>query len=493
MSQGPCRLTLWQHGVGEAADGNETFTSSKGVDHNDHASAYSTSGNCTNTSWGVFFHNPPEQGSGIVIGKGDAAGGPLWNTHGEGKGSLNHRFYKIDDEISFVKKIEFPQIPEGAILENVDVYGRRADGRQGEWGHYPYIDKLDLDNPNHSQQLLLHAGVGGASELKGQPCPGGSGIPIGHRTYRCMYTNSGEIQGLYNAVKDTQGHDPRRDLYGKVVKKYCEADNERINDQVGGDYTCEDFGVSRETWCSQDERIKSDPGCTESIVGKGVYHKLAKAYCTENPGDIWCSCFNISSGVCSTDMAAAGCKHAYGALEENKEALGPAIEIGRAKAELDQLNKGSPEWEEVNKRLQELEAQNGYQILKDNAHCRQDACERGYLPENVKGNCKDSYKICGEDIDIKNQSNSDIVVACNTGIPYVLPSWWNDPLPPYERPRKPPYNLFPLNKTPMTHWPKKFRWRSKNVKYHVYSGAGLSTACCLCIIMMFMMMRMRRR
>jgi hypothetical protein len=79
MSQGPCRLTLWEHGV-NSQGANETFTGSKGVDHNDSASAYSTEGNCTNTSWAVFFHNPPEQGSGIVIGKGDAAGGPLWNT-----------------------------------------------------------------------------------------------------------------------------------------------------------------------------------------------------------------------------------------------------------------------------------------------------------------------------------------------------------------------------------------------------------------------------
>ena len=123
-----CKLILWENGVnGQGA--NETFTTSKGVDYNDTASAYSTEGDCSNTSWGLFEHNyepgerievpgkrgplgigraPPTyiegKGRGIIIGKGDAAGGPLWNTHGEGKGSLNHRFYKIDDEISFVKK-----------------------------------------------------------------------------------------------------------------------------------------------------------------------------------------------------------------------------------------------------------------------------------------------------------------------------------------------------------------------------------------------------
>jgi hypothetical protein len=72
-----CKLKLWQHGVGQAGDGNEEFTESRGVTHNDHATSYSTEGDCSNTSWGVFFHNPPEQGSGIIIGKGDAAGGPF--------------------------------------------------------------------------------------------------------------------------------------------------------------------------------------------------------------------------------------------------------------------------------------------------------------------------------------------------------------------------------------------------------------------------------
>jgi hypothetical protein len=46
---------------------------------------------------------------------------------------------------------------------------------------------LDLENPNHDQQLLT-------VDIKGAPCPGGFGIPIGHRTYRCMYKNNSEIQ-----------------------------------------------------------------------------------------------------------------------------------------------------------------------------------------------------------------------------------------------------------------------------------------------------------
>ena len=234
-----CKLTLWQNGV-NSQGANETFTTSKGVDHNDQATSYSTEGDCSNTSWGVFEHNyePGERievpgkrgplgigrapssyivgkGRGIIIGKGDDAGGPFHeNHHGEGKGSLNHRFYKINDEISFVKKIELPELPEGAIVEDMEIYGRRADPGQGEWGHYPFVDSVDLGNPNHSQQLLAHT-----PEIKGSPCAGATiGIPIGHRTYRCVYANNNEIQMLYSGLSG-EAADPRIDLYGRVVKK----------------------------------------------------------------------------------------------------------------------------------------------------------------------------------------------------------------------------------------------------------------------------------
>ena len=99
-------------------------------------------------------------------------------------------------------------------------------------------------------------------------------------------------------------------------------------------------------------------------------------------------------------------------------------------------------------------------------------------------------------------SNMDIVIACNTGLPYVKPDWWDDPIVPYEKKRKFPYNKFPLNKTPMFRFPlgkkkngkrQKFRWKSKNDRYHVYSGGGSIVMCCCCLIMMIMMMRLKRR
>ena len=504
-----CKLTLWENGVnGQGA--NETFTTSKGVDHNDSASAYSTEGDCSNTSWGLFEHNyePGEsvatsnmtsvegKGIGIIIGKGDAAGGPLWNTHGEGKGSLNHRFYKIDDEISFVKKIEIPTLPEGAITEDIEVYGRRADPRQGEWGHYPFVDKTDLNNPNHSQQWV-------SSTITGSPCPGATaGVPIGHRTYRCVYANNNEIQMLYSGLSGEAG-DPRIELYGRVVKKYCD-EIENISKSVGGGLTCEDMGASREEWCSIDKRIQTEPSCSKPLIGDEMYHRIAEAYCIANPGDEWCTCYNLKNNVCERtaipmESTAAGCKHAHGIINENKRAFGPAIAMQSAESKVAGATEGTPEHTEAVKKLAELKKLDGYPILVDNVHCRPDACESvlggGYIPENPKGSCAASYNFCDQDIDIRNMSNMDIVIACNTGLPYVKPDWWDDPIVPYEKKRKFPYNKFPLNKTPMFKLPKlkKFRWKSKNDRYHAYSGVGSITMCCCCLIMMIVMKRLKRR
>jgi hypothetical protein len=491
-----CKLTLWQHGV-NSQGANETFTTSKGVDHNDQATSYSTEGDCSNTSWGVFFHNPPEQGSGIIIGKGDAAGGPFHeNHHGEGKGSLNHRFYKINDEISFVKKIELPELPEGAIVEDMDIYGRRADA-QGEWGHYPFVDGTDLSNPNHSQQHLT-------LEIKGSPCPGAAaGIPIGHKTYRCVYADNNQIQMLYSGLSDKPA-DPRIDLYGRVVKKYCD-DNENINKQIGGGLTCEDMGASREEWCSVDQRIQTEPSCSKPLIGDEMYHKIAKAYCIANPEDEWCTCYNLKNNVCERtaipmESTAAGCKHAHGIINENKKAFGPAIAIQSAESKVASATEGTPAHTEAVKNLAELKKLDGYPILVDNVHCRPDACESvlggGYIPENPKGSCAASYNFCDQDIDIRNMSNMDIVIACNTGLPYVKPDWWDDPIVPYVKKRKFPYNKFPLNKTPMFKLPKlkKFRWKSKNDRYHAYSAGGLSfTSCLCCIIFMVISRTMSKR
>ena len=79
---------------------------------------------------------------------------------------------------------------------------------------------------------------------------------------------------LYSGLSDKPA-DPRINLYGRVVKKYCD-DNENINKQsVGGGLTCEDMGASREEWCSVDQRIQTEPSCSKPLIGDEMYHKMS--------------------------------------------------------------------------------------------------------------------------------------------------------------------------------------------------------------------------
>ena len=504
-----CKLILYTER--DSTGDSEEFSGDRVVTNNDQASSYKMTGDCYNTAWALFEDSSAVDGGtdgtygkGVIVGEHDK-GGPRRDDSEQSRkhhqrdvhdGNLNDdgiilsglgasgrvwpRFINHENKISFVKKIEFPEFPAGTIIEDVQIYGRRANPSYGQPDHYPYVNAMDAENPNRSNQVT--------ATTQGQPCPGATtAVPIGDRTYRCAYENSSQIQSLYSTIKDISGiYDPRIGLYGRVVSKFCD-NNENINLGVGGGLTCEDMGASRVTWCSVGERITKDVQCTTEILGDEDYDRIGRSYCIENPNTKWCECYNLSQGVCLTNMEAAGCKHAYGILDENKEALGPAIEIGRAKQDIDAGVEGAEE------ELARLQAQDGYPILRDNVHCRPDACERGFIPSgNVKGSCQVSYSICEQDIDIREASNSDVVVACNTGIPFKLPPWWNDPIE-YIRARKPPYNKFPLNLTPMTNWPKKFRWRSKNVKYHVYSGGGISCVSCLCCIIMILIMGMSKK
>ena len=208
------------------------------------------------------------------------------------------------------------------------------------------------------------------------------------------------------------------------------------------------------------------------------------------------------------NSTAAGCKHAHGILDGNKKAFGPAVAMQAAEVKVAEAEEGTPKHTEAVAILAELKKKDGYPILRDNVHCRPDACESvlggGYIPENPKGSCAASYNFCDQDFDIRNVSNLDIIVACNTGLPYVKPSWWDDPLPDtMEKTRKFPYNKFPLNKTPMFRFPfekqgtkgkrRKFKWKSKNDRYHAYSGGGFSCVSCLCCILLLLIMGMSKK
>jgi hypothetical protein len=479
-----CKLTLYEHDLGSGKSKEITASGFVGADFNDKTTSVKMTGDCTNTAWALMEHGEGNgYGNGIIIGKGDedkVLNINDANHHGEGKGSTNHRFYKWNDRVSHVQKID---IPTGTIQKDVRIYGKRSDGRAGQWGHYPYVNSGDFTTPNSMGQWIT------GSSNTGKPCPGGKGYPTGHRTFRCIYENAAEIQGLYSGLSNASGGDPRRDMYGEVVAEFCKDPN-RINEVVGGGKSCEDYGASRVDYCKQGDKIKTDPGCTKGIMGEADFNTVGTAYCASNSGDNWCSCYNLLNDVCSSNMNAAGCQDAHKFLDENKDAFGIVKEVEDAE---EAVKKGEPG---AQKKLDEAKAKNGYSILKSKTHCRPYACKDGFIPSNSTQGCAASYKICDKDIDIRNSTNTDIVIACNADFrPSALPDWWDDPFDDsfFDKDRVFPYTRFPLNKTPMYKFPKKFNWKSKNVRYHAYSGGGLICMCCLCLIILIMMKGGKKR
>ena len=236
--------------------------------------------------------------------------------------------------------------------------------------------------------------------------------------------------------------------YNDLVNEYC-SDIKNFTEQVGGGQTCADRVDSsmRSNWCLEDiERLKTDSRCTKEKLGN-AYDSMASTFCKRYVKDKWCTCYNLKNKVCSTVSDAAGCKY-YKDLDANKEHY-----------------------------------KDGYTILTNNAHCRPTTCNDGYIPHNVTSDCKDTYKFCGTDMNIRSMSNNEILMACNEGKPLELPEWWDDEFDEsfFDEDREFPFNKFPLKLLPITRWPTRFRWKDKNVRYVTY-GTIICLFVCIFII-----------
>jgi len=259
-------------------------------------------------------------------------------------------------------------------------------------------------------------------------------------------------------------------------------------------------------------RLKTNGKCSKEKLGN-MYHSTATSHCQTNPDDDWCICYNIKNKVCDTNSSAAGCKY-YENLEGNRKYFGeePEIEDPDNPGEMIACDP---------KKHGPCPYSDGYKILKQYAHCRPRVCDRGYIPESAISDCAPSYKICEKDVNIRSMSDSDIIVECNGELPpSALPDWWGDESTtihdrcqvdleewfskitgsklkqPEFGTRKPgfiiDFNKAPLNKTPMTCLPTRFRWRDRNVRYLTYTGTTSSSLCCCCCLLLIMLSLKRR-
>jgi len=256
--------------------------------------------------------------------------------------------------------------------------------------------------------------------------------------------------------------------YDTLVSDFC-AKPENVFSSIGGGRTCKEFdtdGSKVGTWCLVDDRMRSRTDACNKTNLKSSYGSTAKSFCRQNPQESWCSCYNISNNICVSNMDAAGCKEIIGNLDSAKEFL-----------------------------------KDGYDILKANAHCRPRVCnrpDRVFVPKGTLDDCKDSYRFCDKDIDIRTNTNSDIVLKCNKGMKASeLPDWWDeggDDDSWLTGDRSPPFDKFPLDQLPITEIPDEFDWEDDNVRYLTYGGAGSCVLCCCCIVViMIVMSRLKKK
>ena len=283
-------------------------------------------------------------------------------------------------------------------------------------------------------------------------CPGATKKyeKSGGKKYRCFYSNT-DVNELKTLKRDADNQE-QSSAWTKLIKQFC----------------------------GKNDRIITESACGKGEIADDMYIELAEAFCKSAAGQSnkWCACYNLKNKACDTNSNAAGCEY-HKVLEENRGAFGPEPDI--------------PDPNDSTKKIKGYS--DGYKILKDNAHCRARACnpEFHYVPANVKSDCQPSYNFCEKDINIQSMSNNDIVIECNGPNFGTLPDWWDEGGDPdfWKEKRCPPFDKSPLNKLPITCFPKKFKWKNKNVRYLTYSGLSSISSCCLC--MLIIMSSLKRR
>ena len=233
--------------------------------------------------------------------------------------------------------------------------------------------------------------------MRNDACPGGDGY------FTSKYNSSNYLECVYDKYDETRlrtlhattsGSNDKALTFSDLKTKFCAVSENVFKNPGGG--LCLEYDTAKtlaKEYCSVDNRItgKGDGAlCTRDNLGN-FYASVAEAYCKTTTGkaDLWCSCYNVTQGVCDTDSAAAGC---------DKKRLG-----------FDKLVEGTPS---------EFKTQwNGME------GCFEGVCQGPkYIPENSDQNCDRSVQICVQDFDFRTISGGSTINAtcnqtANTGSP----------------------------------------------------------------------------
>jgi hypothetical protein len=253
-----------------------------------------------------------------------------------------------------------------------------------------------------------------------------------------------------------------RKVYDKHSRTYCldpELKVQRINDTIDSKskLKCSMFdkdGATMKAYCSEKgkHRINSrktvEPTCTQESLGKAVFNDVAVKYCKDYPKELWCSCYNMQTGVCEVNKSAAGCS-----MAKLDPALADDAALGQA----------------------------GYDTLTKMSQCRFGVCDGDVL--KVKDpKCPKKMTICGKEWPVSSTRNSALIRYCVIdagGTEEDVENWGEVP------------SLSSTNKIVDALKPKKDKEliarREKDVTY-----AGISASSLVCCLMMMALFVARR-
>ena len=290
--------------------------------------------------------------------------------------------------------------------------------------------------------------------------------------------------GCYDAAKEYNGADVSSALltglyamtncsdafkWGEMADNFC-AKPENFKASIGNGRCLDRNPGARKEYCKLKDNITKDTdNCSKAKLGEDDYNDVGIAYCKRDGATAeeggkrqpWCKCYNLDTGVCETDLDAAGCRKARDGVEKNKKYFSAGE----------------------------------YDILRNNMVCRPGECSHGFLPKNYKDQCKPSYRICGQDVDIGLLSNSQLLVKCHSGsseLPDFMRTGEQKGRSRYERNknrrREPPFDQGVLSKTPIKSWPRRWSTDDEDAKYIVGYTITSAASCLLCAGGLFMLM-----
>ena len=222
---------------------------------------------------------------------------------------------------------------------------------------------------------------------KFNPCPGASAKYFNSKSgVRCIYPKTATaLQTLNSATKKSN----MAAMHTSLADTFC-SDSNKVFESPGGQSCLERTEGKRlaKTYCQVVEpdgtvRIKSDANCTVENLGQANYDEVAAKYCKtpDGRGDPFCSCYNVTNGICDAHPTAAGC--------------------AKKKQTFDKLVAATPK-----------DQQNLWSGMES---CFGRVCTGTgvFIPPNSNQNCDKSVNVCIQDIDIGSLTDSNIQATCD--------------------------------------------------------------------------------